>query len=130
MTLTVTIIFVGILALMQVPMTMAVGIQRAKTSIPFLDGGDQGLMRNMRAHANFTETVPITLLAMAAAELSGAPQSLLIGGGIVLIGARLIHYFSLRKADNGTGRAVGSGVTLLVMAVFAVTALLAISGVI
>jgi uncharacterized protein len=69
--LTVTAGFVAIFALIQVPLTVMVGFRRVQTGIHFFDGGDLVLLRRMRAHANFTETVPITLLAMAAAELSG-----------------------------------------------------------
>src|SRR5262245_47719163 len=59
---------------MQVPITVAVGYRRLQTRIPFFDGGDRILMRCIRAHGNFTETVPISLLAMTGAELTGAPQ--------------------------------------------------------
>jgi len=46
--------------------------RRVQTGIQFMDGGDQTLLRRMRAHANYTETIPIVLLAMAAAEVAQA----------------------------------------------------------
>ena len=73
--LPVTILFVALFALVQIPVTMAVGFRRAKTGIQFMDGGDRVLLKRMRAHGNFTETVPMALFAMAAAELSGAPAA-------------------------------------------------------
>ena len=68
MSISITVLFIALLALIQFPMTVAVGLHRTRTDIHFMDGGDTDLMRRMRAHGNFTETVPITLLAMAAAE--------------------------------------------------------------
>src|SRR3569832_1007949 len=70
----VTAFFIGVFALIQVPLTVMVGYRRAQTGIQCFDGGDQTLLRRMRAHANYTETVPIVLLAMAAAELSALPH--------------------------------------------------------
>ena len=78
----VTVLFVGLFALMQVPLTIMVGFRRAQTGIHFFDGGDQALLRRMRAHGNFTETVPIVLLAMAAAEIAAIPHWALWAGGL------------------------------------------------
>ena len=58
MPFSVTIIFIALMALIQLPMTVFVGVYRVKTGIRFMDGGDQTLMQRMRAHGNFTETVP------------------------------------------------------------------------
>jgi uncharacterized membrane protein YecN with MAPEG domain len=91
MMLTITPYFIGLFAMMQVPITGMVGYRRFQTRVAFLDGGDQTLMRRMRAHGNFTETVPICLLAMAAAELTGAPPGLLWSGGVVLLAGRVMH---------------------------------------
>ena len=117
-----TILFVGLMALIQIPMTFAVGLYRVKTNIHFLDGGDVEMTRRMRAHANFTETVPITLLAMAAAELSGAPGYLLWSGGALLVAGRLLHYVTIRQYGWAVGRAIGMSMTFLPMAGFALYA--------
>src|SRR5712671_8150125 len=91
----VTVFFVGLFALIQVPLTVMVGYRRVQTGIQFFDGGDQTLLRRMRAHGNFTETVPIVLLAMAAAEWRGAPAWLLVVGGCSLLCGRAMHYVTL-----------------------------------
>jgi uncharacterized membrane protein YecN with MAPEG domain len=75
-------------------------------------------MRRMRAHGNFTETVPITLLAMAAAELAGAPRWLLWGGGAVLLAGRSLHLATLVRAGWGIGRAFGMILTFVPMGGF------------
>lgn len=54
------------------PMTVVVGCRRAKTGIRFFDEGGVTLRRRMRAHANFTETVRIVLIAMTVSEQAGA----------------------------------------------------------
>lgn len=124
--LQVTLFFVAIFALIQIPMTVAVGLRRIKTDILFLDGGDRPLTLRMRAHGNFTETVPINLMAMAAAELAGASPAMLWGlGGTLLVG-RLLHYATLITSGDGIGRAIGMVLTLgplLVSSVYVLTVL-------
>ena len=71
MTLHLTALFAGLLILIQIALTTMVGVYRGKTGIDFLHGDDDVLLKRMRAHGNFTETVPITLIAMALAELAG-----------------------------------------------------------
>jgi uncharacterized protein len=77
----------------------------------------------MRAHANFTETVPMTLLAMAAAELSGVPTWTFWTGGISLLVGRVMHAAILITKGWGNPRAIGMVLTLLPMGVFGAWAL-------
>ena len=124
----ITILFIAVFALFQIPITISVGLQRVKTGIQFLDGGNETLLKRMRAHGNFTETVPISLLAMAAAEASGAPDYLIWGTGTALLLGRAVHYYTLVTAGEGTGRAAGMLLTILPLATCAVYALAAASG--
>jgi len=126
--LQVTLVFVAIFALMQAPMTIAVGLRRLKTNIMFLDGGDQVLTRRVRAHGNFTETVPIVLLAMGAAELSGAPHLLLWIAGGAFVAGRLLHYGTVVTSGDGIGRAVGMILTLVPLLLFAGCVLVRFAG--
>ncbi len=123
-----TVLFVALCALIQTPMTIVVGLQRLRTDIHFLDGGDEALLRRMRAHGNYTETVPIALLAMAAAEYSGAPSMLLWTGGALLLTGRLVHYATVMLVGWGNGRAVGMACTFATLVGFALYSLLAQSG--
>jgi uncharacterized protein len=117
-TLVISPLFVAVFALIQVPLTVVVALRRGQTGVAFFDGGDTVLGRRMRAHANFTETVPMALLAMAAAEYSGAPRFVLIGGGLALLCGRTIHYLTLVSSGVGPGRLVGMILTLAPMVVF------------
>lgn len=116
--LPVTIVFVAVFALIQIPMTVAVGLRRLQTDVQFMDGGDSVLLQRMRAHGNFTETVPIALLAMAAAELAGAPHVLLWSGGTALLLGRLVHYATIVTTGFGIGRAIGMLLTLSSLVLF------------
>lgn len=117
-TIPVTVFFVGLFALIQVPLTVMVGFRRAQTGIQFFDGGDQVLLRRMRAHANYTETVPIVLLAMAAAELTALPNWALWAGGFSLLVGRAMHAAILVARGWGIPRAIGMILTFLPMAGF------------
>jgi uncharacterized membrane protein YecN with MAPEG domain len=117
-TLVISPLFVAVFALIQVPLTVAVALRRGQTGVAFFDGGDTVLGRRMRAHANFTETVPMVLLAMAAAEYMGAPRSVLIGGGLSLLCGRAVHYLTLVRSGVGPGRAIGMILTLAPMVIF------------
>jgi uncharacterized protein len=121
--LTIAPFFVGLFAVIQIPITVMVGYRRLQTRVPFLDGGDQTLMRRMRAHGNFTETVPMTLLAMAAAELAGAPHWLLWVGGAVLLVGRSLHLATLVRSGWGAGRAIGMILTFVSMGGFGLFAI-------
>ena len=111
----VTLLFVGILAVIQIPLTVIVGLRRSQTGIQFFDGGDQILLRRMRAHANFTETVPITLLSMAGAEMTGAANWTLWAGGSSLLVGRVVHAAIILAKGSGPLRAVGMLLTLAPM---------------
>ena len=117
MTLAVTAFFAGLLILLQVLMTAFVGLYRVKSGIEFLDGGDVIMTRRMRAHGNFIETVPIALLVMLLAELSGAPAALLWSGGAALLAGRLLHAYTIMRHGTAPGRAIGMAMTTLPMAV-------------
>ncbi|MEM9634245.1 MAG: MAPEG family protein [Pseudomonadota bacterium] len=126
--LPVTLVFIALFALLQIPMTIVVGLRRVQTDTHFLDGGDQTLLKRMRAHGNFTETVPISLLAMAAAEIAGAPQLLLWAGGCALLLGRLMHYGTLVNSGFGNGRAIGMVFTMTPMLIFPGYILLTLAG--
>jgi uncharacterized membrane protein YecN with MAPEG domain len=116
----ISTVFIGIFVMLQIPLTVMVGYRRARTGIQFFDGGDQTLLRRMRAHGNYTETVPIVLLAMSAAELAGAPTWLLWAGGASLLVGRVMHAAILIVKGWGLPRAIGMILTFLPMLGFGV----------
>jgi uncharacterized protein len=131
MTLHLTALFAGLLILVQIALTTMVGVYRGKVGINFLHGDDDVLLKRMRAHGNFTETVPITLIAMALAELAGAPSWLLLAGGSALVLGRLTHAMNFMGSAGGlgAGRAVGMAMTTISMLAFAIYGLMIFGGV-
>jgi uncharacterized membrane protein YecN with MAPEG domain len=122
--LPVTTAIVGVLALVQIPLTVLVSYMRGKTGIQFLDGGNETLLRRIRAHGNFVENVPITLLAMACAELAAHPASALWRGGVCLVAGRAIHVAAaLHPRGWGLPRIVAMLLTFYAMGSFAIACL-------
>ncbi len=121
MPLEITPLFVAGLAIFQVAITNFVGYRRLQTGIHFLDGGDEALTRRMRAHGNFTETVPITLMAMASAEFLATAPWILWAGGTLLLAGRLWHFFYIVAKGWGLGRSLSMVMTFSAMLIFAVS---------
>ena len=73
-----TLLFAGACALLQCGLSALVIAQRMRSRVLFLHGDDTTLLRRMRAHGNFTETVPMALLLMLLLELSGVAAAWLL----------------------------------------------------
>jgi hypothetical protein len=115
-TLPITILFAAVFALMLIPLTGMVGYRRAQKNIHFLHGEDETLLRLMRAHGNFTETVPVALIAMAVAELTAMPAwALWVGGGALLAG-RVMHAWAIATIGWTPARGYGMLLTLFTLA--------------
>ncbi len=87
-------------------------------------GGDRGLERAIRVHANCAEYVPIFLVALVAAELCAAPAWALHGAGILMLAGRVMHGVGMsREPDILPLRAGGMILTLSALAIVALLAL-------
>lgn len=79
------------------------------------DGGHHDLKRAIRAHANFTENVPLTALLIALASQTTSPNWI-HGLCAALVLARLIHALGLsRHPGVSFGRFYGAGISWTVM---------------
>ena len=81
----------------------AVTIRRRRAArIAVGDGGDEGLTRAIRAHANLAEYGLFFLVLLGLAEANGAPivWCALLGAAFVV--GRLAHAFALLKAEPGS----------------------------
>jgi uncharacterized membrane protein YecN with MAPEG domain len=65
-----TLITAGLLGLVFLALTIRVVGRRVSGKIMIGDGGDSQMLERIRAHANFTEYVPLTLLLMAGIEIA------------------------------------------------------------
>ena len=112
----VTTLYAGLLALVFAGLSARVMLWRFFSGVVSGDDGDESKAAMVRAHANFSEYVPICLVLMAALELNGLGAAWLhtLGGGLLL--ARLLHGVGMsRTLGVSFGRRVGTALTMLVL---------------
>ena len=111
----VTPLYAGLLALWFVLLSVRV-VNLRRPGILFGDNGEVGVIRVVRAQANFAEYVPLALLLMGFLEVSRYSIYLLHALGLVLLVARLMHGAALSfDWQMRTGRIVGATLTFVVL---------------
>ena len=105
--LPITGIYIVIFSLLFMVFTIRVGLVRVRTGISFLDGGNETLLRRMRAQGNFIETVPLALALIALTEINGASATFVHSMAATLLIARILHYVTLQVKPLALTRAVG-----------------------
>lgn len=111
----VSLMAAALCAVFQIVLALLVILRRRAMRVGFLDGGDTALLKRMRAHGNFTETVPSMLLLLLMLELAGLPRAWLWGLGAALVLSRSLHAWGLLGASGSFGRVAGTVLTLLVL---------------
>lgn len=91
------------------------GQARTKGKVSIGDGGDDFLIRRMRAHANFVESAPFVLILIAALEASGLGGGWLWYVGIIYIAGRLAHGLGMDGGAMEKGRMVGTLISMLTL---------------
>lgn len=123
MLLPITLTLAAACALLNLWLAMRCAAIRVSAGTLHGDGGNPQLGRRMRAHANFNEYTPITLILFALVELAiGASLWLWIAAVLYLIG-RIAHGLGMAADKPGVPRAGGIILTWLVMLALAGTAL-------
>ena len=80
----------ALLGLLAAILTANVGLARGRKKINLGDGGDPGMQAAIRAHGNFMEFVPLTLLLIyMASDFYGF--SVVAALSVVLLAARVLH---------------------------------------
>ena len=87
------------------------------------DGGQEPLLRRMRAQANFIEHAPLFLILLAALEMSGANRIALAIIAAIFILARIAHGIGMDGGDAQIWRRIGMPLTCLTSVGLAVWAL-------
>jgi len=99
-------------AVLNLWISLRVGRARHAAKISVGDGGDERLLRRMRAHSNFIENTPLVLILIAVVELSGKGGAwLAVVGGIYMLG-RVAHALGM---DGGSAQPLRGGGTLITM---------------
>ena len=101
----------GLLGLLAVSLTVSVGRVRTRKKINLGDGGDAEMLAAIRAHGNFMEFVPLTLLMIyLPSDFSG--YWAVAGQSLALLIGRQAH----QTAHRG-GRVAGAVITTVLLAV-------------
>lgn len=112
----VTPLYAGLLALWYLVLSIRVIQYRGAARINLGDGGDVGMLRRIRAHANFAEYVPLLLLMIGYLEVSHFSIYLLHVLGASLLVARLLHGIAFSFTQKwAPGRSLGAGITFLLL---------------
>jgi hypothetical protein len=116
----VTALYAGLTGLLFMGCAILVVRQRMRAGVGLGDGGDEGLLRATRVHANLAEYAPIVLLLLLVYELGGGSPWVLHVLGAVFFLSRLAHAYGLSTSSGRSpGRAagiLGSWVVLVVLA--------------
>jgi uncharacterized membrane protein YecN with MAPEG domain len=114
----ITAFYAGLLSLVFLGLTLQVARARGRSKVNLGTGQDRMLERAVRAHANFSEFVPLALVLLALAEGLGLAGWVLHLLGPVLVLARIAHAIGIsREPDITALRGLGAGLTLLVVLV-------------
>jgi uncharacterized membrane protein YecN with MAPEG domain len=87
------------------------------------DGGNEALLRRIRAHGNYIENMPIVLILLALVELAGGDPRILWGAAIIFIVARLLHAFGMDQTPPSRLRMagmMGSVLSLMILVGYAI----------
>lgn len=115
LTLPVTLTIAAGAALVNIWLMIRCGQARTKGGVSIGDGGNDFLIRRMRAHANFVESAPFVLVLLAALEATGGTNNWLWGLGILFIVGRLAHGLGMDGGPLGKGRMVGTLITFVTL---------------
>ena len=98
---------------------LRVGQVRKSEGVSVGDGGNEIVIRRMRAHANFTESAPLVIILIVLIEFNNlAVGWLSYLAGAYIIG-RLLHAFGMDGGALKWGRVVGIIITMLTMVILA-----------
>lgn len=123
----VTPLYAALLGLLLLALGLVVVRLRRRHAVLTGDGGNATLARAMRVQANFVEYVPLTLLLLFMLEMSRQPAWALHLLGAALFIGRLLHAWGyLMTPRLSFGRALGIGLTWIVLGVTAVWLLLVV----
>lgn len=118
MILPVTLTIAGAAALLNIWLMIRVGQVRTSEKVSVGDGGNEKVLRRMRAHSNYIETAPFILILIGLIEMTStgasSPTWLWIVGGIYLLG-RVAHGIGMDDGKFGKGRMIGTIVTMLTL---------------
>lgn len=110
----VTLATAAACALLNIWLGLRIAAYRQKFKVSVGDGGNEPLLRRMRAQANFIENAPFVVILIGALEVSGGNRWELAGIAIVFVAARIAHAIGMDGGPVQRMRMYGMIATTLV----------------
>ncbi|MHA6333119.1 MAPEG family protein [Qipengyuania sp. CAU 1752] len=117
----------GILAIW---LMIRVGQVRTAHKISIGDGGNEHVIRRMRAHSNYVESAPFVLVLIGVIEIANAGGEWLKWVAILYFVGRIAHGLGMDGTTFKRGRFIGTVLTMLTLLGLSVVAALIVSGII
>ena len=93
-------LYAALLSLLFIGLSVRTIRLRRRLRIAIGDADHIEMRRAMRVHANFAEYVPLALLLIYFAEVSGAPVALVHVLGLCLLIGRLAHAYGVSQSEE------------------------------
>ncbi len=111
-----TMITAGFCGLLFFALSVRVVLARQAHKVMLGDGGKDGLLARIRAHANFAEYVPIILILMGLIEGRTGTTELLTATGVLLFLIRIAHAIGMARPAPNPFRIAGAAGTWVILA--------------
>jgi len=98
-------------AILNIWLMMRVGRVRGQEKVSIGDGGNDRVIRRMRAHSNFVENTAVVLILLALIELATGPTTWLWAVGALYLVGRILH--AIGMDGMMWGRMTGTVITML-----------------
>ena len=119
-------LYAALLAILYAVLSVRTLRLRRRLRIAIGDNGDERMLRAMRAHANFAEYAPLTLLLIYLVEIAPASAVLVHALGLALLLGRALHAWGVgRSPEDFRFRVTGMALTLASLLTAALYLLLA-----
>ncbi len=125
----ISLLYAAIAALIAFWLSMRCGKVRMAEKISMGDGGNDALLRRMRAQANFTEYTPFALVLIVVLDMAGQGGTALAVSAFAFMLGRVFHAIGM-DSDASKGRMVGMILTMPILLGWSIAAGLAAFGVI
>jgi uncharacterized protein len=119
--LPISMTLAAVAALINLWLMIRCGRVRTKEQVMVGDGGNEALIRRMRAHSNYVESTAFVLILLVLIELAVGPATWLWAVGGVYFAGRIAHAIGMDGVMQA--RFAGTLITLLTQLGLAITAI-------
>lgn len=115
MIMPISLTIAGAAAILHVWLSLRVSRLRRPLKVGVGDGGNEILLRRMRAHGNFAENMPLFLILLVLLEFATGGNLWLWGAAILFVLARIAHAFGMDRAGANALRVGGIAISWIVL---------------